>query len=64
MIHDSSFFTKMGFNVMHGTSGDKLFFNTTVYQMLWEYRSNLLRTAKKLVPFMVPVENSGILETV
>lgn len=35
--------------------------NITVYQYLWDYKSDLIQTVKTLVPFMVPTENSGAL---
>lgn len=43
------------------TSHDKIFMNMTVYQYLWDFHSELIQQAKKIVPFMVPTENSGVM---
>lgn len=38
--------------------------NITVYQYLWEYKSDLLQKVRSFAPFLVPTENSGALHTV
>lgn len=64
LFHDASFFTKVAFKALKMSTGDTAFINITVYDYLWNYRSKMVRGAKRLVPFMVPVENSGILAIV
>lgn len=61
---DSSFIVKVGFNYLHRSTEESLFLNMTVWEYLWNYHSVLLGRAKDLVPFLVPVYNSGILNIV
>lgn len=42
-------------------SQDTLFMNMTIYQYLWDYKSDFIQNAKSIVPFMVPTENSGVM---
>lgn len=60
-LNDASFITKIGFNVILRNSLDSLFINITIYQYLWDYKSDLIQTVKQFAPFMVPTENSGAL---
>lgn len=64
MFADASLFTKIAFKTLKMSTGDTAFINITVYDYLWNYRSKLVSSAKMLVPFMVPVENAGILAIV
>jgi hypothetical protein len=43
---------------------NKAFLNTTVYNFLWNMTSEVIKTAKSIVPFMVPLENFGIMHNV
>lgn len=61
---DSSFIVKYGFKLLHRSTEEPLFLNMTVWNFLWNYRSSLVMKAKSLVPFMVPIENSGMLHIV
>ncbi|XP_059610595.1 scavenger receptor class B member 1-like isoform X2 [Phlebotomus argentipes] len=60
-LSDSAFFMKIGYNMILRRSGDTVFQNTTVYKYLWDMDGNLMRLGEKLVPFMVPVDNYGVL---
>lgn len=64
MFADASIFTKIAFKTLKMSTGDTAFINITVHDYLWNYRSKLVSSAKVLVPFMVPVENAGILAIV
>lgn len=61
---DSSFIVKVGFNYLHRSTEESLFLNMTVWDYLWNYHSVLVSRAKDLVPFLVPIENTGILNIV
>lgn len=64
LFHDATFITKLAFKALKLSSGDTAFINITVHDYFWNYRSKLVHSAMRLVPFMVPVENSGILSIV
>lgn len=40
------------------------FVNISVYNYLWNNTSPVLEAAKNIVPFMVPIENLGVLYNV
>lgn len=61
---DSSFIVKVGFNYLHRSTEESLFLNMTVWEYLWNYHSVLVSRAKDLVPFLVPIDNTGILNIV
>uniref|UniRef100_A0A1B0DID4 Uncharacterized protein n=1 Tax=Phlebotomus papatasi TaxID=29031 RepID=A0A1B0DID4_PHLPP len=63
-LNDSPFFMKIAFNVLLRQSKDSIFQNTTIYKYLWDMDGSLMRLGEKLVPFMVPVDNYGILHTI
>lgn len=60
-LQNSSLFVKWGYNLILSSSGDEVFLNTTIYNYLWNQTSPIMKSAKKIVPFMVPVENIGTL---
>lgn len=64
LFHDASFFTKIAFKALKISTGDTAFVNVTVHDFLWNFRSKLMRRASTLVPFLVPVDNAGILSIV
>lgn len=63
-LHDISFFAKIGFNLMLTSLDEPIFLNTTVYDFLWNYRSNVISVAHKILPDLVPVENLGVMHRV
>ncbi|GAB0087486.1 scavenger receptor class B member 1 [Sergentomyia squamirostris] len=63
-LADSPFLMKIAFNMLLRKSNDTIFLNTTIYKILWEMDGNLLRLGEKIVPFMVPMDNYGILYTI
>uniref|UniRef100_A0A1B0CMS0 Plasma membrane glycoprotein cd36 n=1 Tax=Lutzomyia longipalpis TaxID=7200 RepID=A0A1B0CMS0_LUTLO len=63
-LNDAPFFMKIGFNMLLRSSNDSVFQNTTIYKYLWDMDGQLMRLGEKLVPFMVPVDNYGILHTI
>lgn len=60
-LQNSSLLLKWGYNLILSSSGDEVFMNTTVYNYLWNQTSPIIKAAKKIVPFMVPLENIGTL---
>lgn len=64
LFSEASFLSKLAFKALKISTGDTAFINITVYDYLWNYRSKLVQRASQLVPFMVPVDNAGILAIV
>ncbi|XP_055537625.1 scavenger receptor class B member 1 isoform X2 [Wyeomyia smithii] len=60
-LQDSNSFVKWGYRLMLSSSGDQVFLNTTIYNYLWNLTSPIMNSARKIVPFMVPLDNIGIL---
>lgn len=46
------------------TARDTLFLNTTIYNYLWNATSPTIKLVKNILPFMVPMDNMGILHIV
>lgn len=46
------------------TARDTLFLNTTIYNYLWNATSPTIKLIKNILPFMVPMDNMGILHIV
>lgn len=63
-LHELSFFTKLAFNVMLNSADEPIFLNMTVYDFLWNYNSDVITLANKVLPMLVPVKNLGILQQV
>lgn len=57
---NDNLFKKWGFNMMLRDS-DPLFINITIYDYLWNYRSDLINRIRTFAPYMVPTDNSGVL---
>ncbi|KAK7866502.1 hypothetical protein R5R35_014364 [Gryllus longicercus] len=62
-LHDASFFTKIGLSVLLRRLRSEPFSHVTVYDYLWNYKDPLLQVARNLAPFLVPVNNIGVLQT-
>ncbi|XP_058834841.1 platelet glycoprotein 4 isoform X2 [Topomyia yanbarensis] len=60
-LQDSNAIVKWGYRLILSSSGDEVFMNTTVYNYLWNVTSPIMKSARKVVPFMVPLENIGVL---
>ncbi|XP_053686455.1 scavenger receptor class B member 1-like [Sabethes cyaneus] len=60
-LQNSSSFVKWGYRLILSSSGDNVFINTTIYNYLWNLTSPIMKSARKIVPFMVPLENIGVL---
>ncbi|XP_058457952.1 platelet glycoprotein 4 isoform X2 [Malaya genurostris] len=60
-LQNSNSIVKWGFRLIMSSSGDEVFINTTVYKYLWNLTSPIMKSAKKVVPFMVPLDNIGVL---
>ncbi|XP_055631129.1 scavenger receptor class B member 1 isoform X2 [Toxorhynchites rutilus septentrionalis] len=60
-LQRSSSLVKWAFRLILSGSGDDVFVNTTVQNYLWNMTSPVIQHAKKIVPFMVPMENIGVL---
>lgn len=54
-------FYKMGFNFLLAESTDSLFMNVTIYDYMWNFRSDLVDKVMNFAEFLVPTNNSGIL---
>lgn len=63
-LHELSFFAKLAFNVMLNSGKEPIFLNITVYDLLWNYNSDVITLANKVLPSLVPVNNLGILHRV
>lgn len=63
-LKDASYFKQVGFKFMLRQSMDTIFFNISVYDYLWNYKSDLIQNIQTLAPFLVPTDNSGVLHTV
>lgn len=63
-LNDMSFLTKLAFNVMLNSADEPIFLNITVYDFLWNYHSDVITLANKVLPSLVPVNNLGILHRV
>lgn len=63
-LHELSFFSKLAFNVMLNSADEPIFVNITVYDFLWNYRSDVISLAHKVIPSLVPVNNMGIMHQV
>ncbi|XP_062544894.1 scavenger receptor class B member 1 isoform X2 [Armigeres subalbatus] len=63
-LQDSNSFIKWAFRAILSSSNDEVFVNTTIYNYLWNQTSPIIKSAKKIVPFMVPLENIGTLNTI
>lgn len=57
---NDDYFKKFGFKFMLRES-DTMFVNITVYDYLWNYRSDLIGRIRTFAPFLVPTDNSGVL---
>lgn len=57
---NDNFFKKVGFNLMLRDT-DPLFVNITIYDYLWNYKSDLILRIKAFTPYLVPTDNSGVL---
>lgn len=51
----------MGFNFLLAESTDSLFMNVTIYDYMWNFRSDLVDKVMNFAEFLVPTNNSGIL---
>lgn len=63
-LHEISFFAKLAFNVMLNSKDEPIFINTTVYDFLWSYHSDVITLANNVLPSLVPVDNLGIMQQV
>lgn len=63
-LHELSFFSKLAFNVMLNSADEPIFVNITVYDLLWNYKSDVITLANKVLPSLVPVQNLGIMHNV
>ena len=63
-LHELSFFTKLAFNVMLNSANEPIFVNITVYDFLWNYHSDVITLANKMLPMLVPVRNLGVMHRV
>lgn len=63
-LHELSFFSKLAFNVMLNSAEEPIFINITVYDFLWNYNSDVITLANKVLPMLVPVTNLGILHRI
>lgn len=57
---NDDYFKKFGFKMMMRES-DTMFVNITIYDYLWNYRSDLIGRIRTFAPFLVPTDNSGVL---
>lgn len=60
-LQNSNSLVKWGYRAILASSGDRVFTNTTVFNYLWNQTSPIIKSARKIVPFMVPLENIGAL---
>ncbi|XP_001660150.2 platelet glycoprotein 4 isoform X1 [Aedes aegypti] len=60
-LQNSNSLVKWGYRAILSSSGDKVFVNTTIFNYLWNQTSPIIKSARKIVPFMVPLENIGAL---
>lgn len=60
-LHDASFLTKIAFNLILNSQNEPVFMNTTVYDFLWNYKSEVITLGNSFLPSLVPVNNLGIM---
>ncbi|XP_069684505.1 scavenger receptor class B member 1-like [Periplaneta americana] len=63
-LADSSFIIKLGFNLLMRRMGSQPFKRVSVYDYMWNLTDPLLLVGHKLAPFLVPVDNLGILDLI
>ncbi|GLV36662.1 uncharacterized protein CBL_02503 [Carabus blaptoides fortunei] len=63
-LHDASFMTKFGFNMILRSMKTNPFMTTTVYNYLWNLTDPILSLAEKFAPTVVPSLNIGILDII
>lgn len=63
-LQNSNSLIKWGYRAILASSGDGVFINTTIFNYLWNQTSPIIKSARKIVPFMVPLENIGALSVV
>ncbi|XP_046383938.1 scavenger receptor class B member 1-like [Ischnura elegans] len=63
-LHDAAFLTKVSFNFFLRRFNAQPLVKMTVNDYFWNYSDPMLKTAKQLLPFLVPVDNMGILHTI
>lgn len=63
-LQNSNSLVKWGYRAILASSGDRVFTNTTVFNYLWNQTSPIIKSARKIVPFMVPLENIGALSVI
>ncbi|XP_071440804.1 scavenger receptor class B member 1-like [Hetaerina americana] len=63
-LHDASFITKMSFNFFLKSFNAQPLVEMSVNDYFWNYSDPMLQTARQLLPFLVPVDNMGILHTI
>lgn len=63
-LHGSSFFVRLGYNLMMRQLDSQPFVTTTVYNYLWNFSDPMLHFSRRIVPNLVPVTNIGILQMI
>jgi len=63
-LSDASFFVKLGMNLLIRRMDSQPLLKMSVYDYLWKNSDPILQLAAKLVPWMVPIDNVGVLDMV
>ncbi|XP_039298581.1 scavenger receptor class B member 1 isoform X1 [Nilaparvata lugens] len=63
-LWDSSFVTKIAFNLLLNRLDSQPIVASTVNNYFWNFTDPLVKVAKTLAPHLVPVENMGILQQI
>lgn len=63
-LWNAPFFIKIGFNMLIKSQRSQPFINISIYNYLWNYTDPLLTVANSIAPFLVPVEDMGMLSRV
>lgn len=61
---DASVFTRMALTMLINRMGSSPFNELTVNEYFWNYTDPLLKFTKTVAPYLVPIDNMGILQEV
>jgi hypothetical protein len=64
ILSEASVFLKIGLNILIRGLDSQPVVKMSVYEYLWKNSDQILKVSAKLVPWMVPIENVGVLDMV
>jgi hypothetical protein len=63
-LSEAPFFLKFGLNLLIRRMDSQPVLKMSVYDYLWKNTDPILQLAAKMVPWMVPIDNVGVLDMV